>query len=117
MKIKLPNGQKTILDDSLTIEEKKEVVFRMTEEWDSLIIENWGSTTIIYFLDSLSNYLNWHKEQIVNEEGGIETDSSEDKEVMSKNKTNRLYRGRRDNVFSSLSDRDTEMLFGERGSE
>ncbi|AYP68237.1 hypothetical protein PQE75_gp105 [Bacillus phage vB_BcoS-136] len=108
MKIQLPNGQKSILDDSISLEEKVKIVEDLTEEWMTVIKLNWDSNSVKFFLDSLANYLVWHKE---------EEDTSHDKEVMSRNKTNRLLRGRKDIPFSNLSSKDVILLFGERGAE
>lgn len=105
MKIQLPNGKKKTLDDDITLEEKKEVVQQLTDKWEAIIRLNWNSQSVKYFLDSLANYLVWHKE---------DENQSEDKEVMSRNKTNRLHRGRKDIPFSCLNDKDTELLFGEK---
>jgi hypothetical protein len=105
MKIQLPNGEKHNLDEAISLEEKINVVKNLTSDWRDVIIQNWNSNSIRYFLDSLANYLVWHKDD--------NTDITEDKEVMSKNKTNRLHRGRKDIPFSSLSATDREKLFGE----
>lgn len=110
MKIQLPNGQDYILDENLTIEEKLAVTFQLTEEWMTVIETNWkNSDDVRYFLDGLANYLVWHKEP--------EVSDYEDKEVMSRNKTNKLYRGRKDIPFSCLSESDRELIFGEKGME
>jgi len=108
MKIQLPNGNQRTLDDDLSLDEKKSIVEDLTEEWMTIIKLNWHSNSVKYFLDSLANYLVWHK----NEEA-----VKEDKDVMSKNKTNRLHRGRKDVPFSCLGEKDRELLFGERGAE
>ncbi|MCR4362171.1 hypothetical protein JDW21_18660 [Bacillus subtilis] len=109
VKIRLPNGQNHILDDNLTLEEKISVCKNLTERFKDSIEENWLSDPIKFFLDSLSNYINWHKEP---------EDNTHDKEVMSRNKTNRMLRGRKDILFSDLSSQDKEQLFGEnRGVE
>jgi hypothetical protein len=104
MKIQLPNGKSHTLDEGITLEEKIQVTEDLTEEWMCLIGENWDSNSIRFFLDSLSNYLVWHKEA---------DESGHDKEVMSRNKTNRLVRGRKDTLFSDLSKTDSSKLFGE----
>jgi hypothetical protein len=110
MKIQLPNGSQRNLDDNLTLEEKLSVVEDLTEEFDDVILLNWHSNSVKFFLDSLTNYLVWHKED---EEVG-----KHDKEVMSRNKMNRMRRGRKDIPFSDLSAKDKEQLFGEtRGAE
>lgn len=108
MKIQLPNGQQRNLDDNLTIDEKKEVVVGLVEEFDDIIHSNWDGNAVKFFLDSMTNYLVWHKSE---EESG-----KHDKEVMSRNKTNRMIRGRKDIPFSDLSAKDREQLFGERGA-
>ncbi|UGO51096.1 hypothetical protein PQE70_gp262 [Bacillus phage vB_BanS_Nate] len=109
MKIQLPDGKQKTLDENITLEEKKKIVEELTEKWRPICRLNWYSDTIKYFLDSLSNYLVWHKEE--------EEKQAEDKEVLSRNKTNRLHRGRKDVPFSCLSEKDKELLFGERGAE
>lgn len=110
MKIQLPNGKKHTLEDDISLEKKIQEVEKLTREWEEVIFSNWESNSIRFFLDSLANYLVWHKED--------NSDITEDKEVMSKNKTNRLHRGRKDTPFSSLNTTDREMLFGEvRGAE
>jgi hypothetical protein len=110
MKIQLPNGQRQELSDGLSLDNKIKVVEDLTEEWLEVIEKNWDSNSVRFFLDSLANYLVWHKE--------IEDDKTEDKEVMSKNKTNRLHRGRKDIPFSSLNSQQRELLFGEtRGAD
>lgn len=109
MKIQLPNGKKVTLDDNIELSEKLVLVQHLTDEWMLIIIENWDSNSTKYFLDSLTNYIVWHKEP---------EDSKEDKEVMSRNKTNRLHRGRKDIPFSSLSTDVKDLLFSEsRGYE
>lgn len=108
MKIQLPNGVKYNLNEELTLEDKIKKVEEITEEWMPIIKDNWFSDSTKFFLDSLSNYLVWHRE---------EEDAREDKEVMSRNKTNRLIRGRKDIPFSSLNSEDSATLFGEGGNE
>lgn len=109
MKIQLPSGQKTTLDDDINLEEKKQVVEDLVTEFEDAIIRNWHSNSVKFFLDALTNYLVWHKEP---------EESTHDKEVMTRNKTNRMLRGRKDIPFSNLSSIDKEKLFGEtRGAE
>lgn len=110
MKIQLPNGKQHELDNGIALSEKIKVVEDLINEWKNEIEKNWESNSVRYFLDSLSNYLVWHKENMNSKE--------EDKEVMSKNKTNRLHRGRKDIPFSNLSNEQKDTLFGEtRGDE
>lgn len=105
MKILLPNGKSRTLDDNLTIEQKLEVTEKLAVEFDDLIHSNWNANAVKFFLDSLTNYLVWHKEE---DEIG-----KHDKEVMSRNKTNRMIRGRKDIPFTDLSSKDREQVFGE----
>ena len=109
MKIRLPNGEQHILKDDITLDEKVKIVEELTEQWKSEIDNCWNSNAVKFFLDSLSNYLVWHKDN--------KDVNKEDKEVMSRNKTNRLYRGRKDTPFSSLSKKDKNNLFEVRGRE
>ena len=106
MKIILPNGSETRLDDGLNLEDKIKKVEELVNEFSEVIFENWKSDNVKFFLDSLSNYLMWHKE---------DGDRSHDKEVMSRNKTNRMVRGRKDTPFSSLSKQSKDTLFCENG--
>lgn len=111
MKITLPNGERCELNDNLNIEDKRKEVSMLMEEWDESIHHGWLSDSIKYFLDSLSNYLVWHKEK----DGTENNINIEDKYVMSRNKTNRLHRGRKDIPFSSLNDSNKEAIFGKKG--
>ena len=106
MKIILPNGNESSLDDNLELKEKIKEVERLVLEHSESIVNNWKSDNVKFFLDSLSNYLIWHKE---------DGDRSHDKEVMSRNKTNRMVRGRKDTPFSSLSKQNKDTLFCENG--
>lgn len=105
MKVLLPNGEQLNLQEDITLDEKIALVEELTIQWREEINSNWSSNSVMYFLDSLSNYLVWHKDDV--------NSKIEDKEVMSKNKTNRLHRGRKDIPFSNLGDKDRESLFGE----
>lgn len=109
MKIQLPNGQKITLDEDIALEEKIRVVEEYTEEWLPIIILNWHSSSVKFFLDNLSNYLVWHKEYDVK--------NKQDKEVLSIKKVEQMGGKRRANSipFSSLSNKDKEGLFGENG--
>lgn len=75
MKIQLPNGQKDDLNENITIEEKKQVVEELTERWMPTILQNWDSNSVRFFLDGLSNYLVWHKEE--------DQKNKQDKDVLS----------------------------------
>ncbi|MFQ3543626.1 hypothetical protein Q7A53_06025 [Halobacillus rhizosphaerae] len=112
MKIQLPNGSQLDLDESITLEEKLETVENLTEEWMPVIKDNWYSNSVKYFLDSLANYIVWHKEP---DDKGLE-----DKEVMSRKKMEKLVRFKKTSKtinFSDLSTEYKEALFGERGAE
>lgn len=106
MKVLLPSGIEHELDEKLELSEKIAKVEELLFEHSESIINNWKSDNVKFFLDSLSNYLVWHKE---------DGESGHDKEVMSKNKTNRMIRGRKDTPFSSLGKQSKEMLFCENG--
>lgn len=106
MKVMLPNGSDTELDETIHLDEKIKKVKELLEEYSVHIENNWYQDSIKFFIDSLANYLIWHKE---------EGESGHDKEVMSRNKTNRMIRGRKDIPFSNLSQRDNDKLFGEDG--
>ena len=106
MKVILPNGNDIELPDFIELEEKIIKVNELLKEHASTIENNWFEDSVKFFLDSLANYIVWHKE---------DGESGHDKEVMSRNKTNRMVRGRKDIPFSNLSQRDTDKLFGEDG--
>lgn len=113
MNIQLPNGQQQTLDENITIEEKKKVVNDLVDEWDSVISERWNSNSVKFFLDTLANYLVWHKEE--KEKG------KEDKFVLSRKKTEKLVRFKKTSKtinFTDLNNEIKEKLFGEtRGAE
>jgi hypothetical protein len=75
MKIQLPNGSKLTLDENITLDEKRQIVEDLTEEWMPTIRANWDSTSVKFFLDNLANYLVWHKEE--------DQKNKQDKEVLS----------------------------------
>lgn len=105
MKIQLPSGEKIVLDENLTIEEKKEIVINLTDEWDLHILNSSrDSKPVGYFLDGLANYLVWHKEE--------EQKNKQDKEVLSIKKVEQMSGKRKANTipFSSLSATQKENL-------
>ena len=113
VKIQLPNGQQHRLDEGLSLKEKIAVVTELTEEWMPVIINNWQNDSVKYFLDSLSNYLNWHKEPSeVGKEG---------KEVLSRKKIEKLVRFKKTSKtinFTDLPSLNKEILLGEpRGNQ
>lgn len=112
MRIKLPNGEKTTLDEHISIEEKIEIVNNLLDEWLSTLIMSWHSDTTKFFLDNLANYLVWHKER---EDVGYQ-----DKEVLSVKRIEEMSGKRKgkSTPFTSLSKPQRELLFGDvRGAE
>lgn len=104
MKIQLPNGERLVLDNNLGIEQKKELAWQMTMEWDDAICSNWESEAIIFFLDGLANYLTWHKEE--------DEKNKQDKEVLSIKRIEQMT-GKRKAMsipFSSLTAIKRELL-------
>lgn len=97
MKIQLPDGQKLTLDENITLDEKLQVVEDLTQEWMPTIISNWHSNSVRFFLDGLSNYLVWHKEE--------EEKNKQDKEVLSIKRIEEMEgkRKARSIPFTSLS--------------
>jgi hypothetical protein len=115
MKIQLPNGQQTTLDENISLEEKLDVVDELLNEWDKIIHSNWESNGIKFFIDSLSNYLVWHKEDREKGKRG-----KEDKEILSKKKVEKLHKYKktsREINFSDLPKTSKDLLLGERGAD
>ena len=100
MKIQLPNGEKHILDESITIYEKLQVTIEFTEMYMDIILDNWESNSVRFFLDSLSNYLQWHKEP---EEKG-----REDKYILSRKKMEKMVRFKKTSKSINFSDMKRE---------
>ncbi|SDX94963.1 hypothetical protein [Thermoactinomyces sp. DSM 45892] len=100
MKIILPNGEVVELDQHLNIHEKKEIVEKLKCEWIDTITKDkyaWFNNNTKYFLDSLANYLVWHKDNI--------DKCKHDKEVLSKKRVDKLSNFRKDSKeipFSNL---------------
>jgi hypothetical protein len=143
MKIQLPNGEQAYLDESLTKDEKKAVAQKLSDEWRDLSRENWNSNSIKYFLDTLANYLVWHKEpkralqrdrmvlakrpthtyvsyRLTEAENCVTEKGQEDKYVLSRKKMEMLVRYKKTSKatnFTDLTDKHKEILFGERGME
>jgi hypothetical protein len=111
MKMQLPNGAKIILDESITLEEKKQIVADLTEEFEHIIRLNWSSNNVKFFLDNLANYLVWHKEE--------EDKNTQDKDVLSVRRVEEMSGKRQSKSipFTSLNQQQKEMLFGEGGQE
>lgn len=112
MKIQLPNGENHTLEDGVSLQEKVRIVEQLTEEWMPIIRLNWYSNSIKYFLDSLANYLVWHKE--------LDEKGNEDKEILSRAKLEQMHKFKKRSKsvnFTDLSLDQKELLFGERGME
>jgi predicted NUDIX family phosphoesterase len=111
MKMQLPNGAKINLDENITLEEKKQVVKDLTEEFEPIIRLNWNSNNVKFFLDNLANYLVWHKED--------EEKNMQDKEILSVRRIEEMSGKRKSKSipFTSLSQQQKEVLFGEGGQE
>lgn len=86
MKIQLPNGEKIKLDDDISLEEKKKIVKQLVDEWRDIVKADrmtWFSNAVKYFLDSLANYLVWHKEGSKNKE---------DREILSREQLEQMHK-------------------------
>jgi len=102
--VKLPNGDKHKLIKNVSIEEKKLIVESLLAQWDDVILENWNSNSITFFLDSLANYLVWHndKDEIRKRNG----------EILSNRKNNKMVGLERDSNLSYLeADEDKRERF------
>lgn len=107
MKVTLPDGSAKVLDTSLNLDDKLKLTFELTEEWNSVIIENWNSKSVKYFLDSLSNFLVWHKED------DEKLKRTENKYILSRKKTEKLSRYKSTSKqinFSDLNKEDKEVI-------
>lgn len=104
MKIQLPNGEKLTLDENIKLTQKVQLVESLTTEWHPILLENWDSNSVRFFLDGLANYLVWHKEE--------EEKNKQDKEVLSIKKVEQMEGKRKANSlpFSSLSTIHKELL-------
>ena len=79
MIIQLPDGERRELNNLLSIEEKCVVVENILNEFEDYIIKSWESQNTIYFLNGLSNYLVWHKDE--------DKKYKHEKNILSKRKT------------------------------
>ena len=101
MIIELPNGDRVNLENEKTIEEKIECVEGLIKKFESSIIEGWDSTRIKFFLNGLSNYICWHKEEKY----------SHDKEVLSKTKDLQMKKYNPKNInFEMLNNTDKKLI-------
>jgi hypothetical protein len=111
MKIQLPNGSKLTLDENITLDEKRQIVEDLTEQWMPTLILNWHSTTVKFFLDNLANYLVWHKEE--------EDKNKQDKDILSVKRIEEME-GRRQAKsipFTSLSKTQKEAFGMDGGTQ
>jgi hypothetical protein len=97
LKIQLPDGKRLTLNEDISLDEKLKIVEDLTIEWDSILLGNWDSNSVRFFLDGLANYLVWHKED--------EDKNKQDKDVLSIKKVEQMEGKRKANSipFSSLS--------------
>ena len=101
MIIELPDGERIDLDNDKTIEDKIKCVDNLICKFESAIVEGWESTRIRFFLNGLSNYICWHKEEKY----------SHDKEVLSKTKDLRMKKYDPKNInFDMLKNSDKSII-------
>lgn len=99
MKLVLPNGEATNLDETLSIDERKKVVDGILEKWETYFRDKWHMNKVKICLDVLSTYLVMAKED--------EDKFKEDKFVLSKNKVKKMNRGdKKVTPFTYLSEED-----------
>lgn len=111
MMLVLPNGEQKILSNDITLEEKLILCEELIAEFDDDIIDSIDSQSVTYFLNGLSNYLCWHKEDetVRDRQNGI---LSNEKEKLMQRK--RYHgRNRKDTIFTDLSMSDEIKIFGE----
>ena len=100
MNIQLPNGERKVLPNHKNIEERMIEVEELLKTYDEYISTSWETTNVSYFLNGLSNYLVWFKEE--------DEISKSDKEVLSRRKMTKLSKYDPHNIpFSSLSLEDS----------
>ena len=103
MIVQLPDGERRELNNLLSVGEKCVVVENILNEFEDYILKTWGSQSTIYFLNGLSNYLVWHKDEDVK--------YKHDKEILSKRKTILLKKYDDKNIqFSILTKAEKSML-------
>lgn len=105
MKIQLPDGEQHELDENITLKEKLLITKELSERFLPIIHNNWNSNSVKFFLDSLTNYIVWHKEP--------EDKGTEDKEVLSRKKMEKMVRMKKTSKsvnFTDLSITHKELL-------
>lgn len=96
MNLQLPNGKRISLPNHSNIEERMFEVENLIEEFDVYITDNPISPNIIYFLNGLSNYLVWFKDE--------DSINKNDKNVLSRDKMSKMNKYDSNSIpFSSLS--------------
>jgi len=104
MKLLLPNNKKIYLPDNASLEERKEKVNEILNEWEDYFRKAWHSSKTKIALHVLASYLCWGYHKDKNAEKGKRT---EDKYVWSNQKEKKVKYG--DGVtilFSDLSMKD-----------
>lgn len=111
MMLVLPNGEQKILSNDITLEEKLILCEELIAEFDDDIIDSIDSQSTTYFLNGLSNYLCWHKENLGDRDRNNGILSNEIEKRMEKKR----YHGksRKDTIFSDLNMSDEIKIFGE----
>lgn len=95
MKLQLPNGNRVELPKHETLNDVMRVVNRLLKEFDDTLLDNPTSPKVIYFLNGLSNYIVWFKDE--------EMKNKHDKEVLSREKTSKMTKYDPHNIpFTSL---------------
>lgn len=102
MIIELPNGNRVELDNDFTIDDKVRKVEELVLEFEDYICEGWETTRIKFFLNGLSNYLCWHKEEKY----------SQDKDILSKTKDLRMKKYDSKNILFSSLNKDEKQSIG-----
>lgn len=101
MIIELPDGNRVELNNDISIDEKLKKVEELILEFENYICDSWETTKIKFFLNGLSNYLCWYKEEKY----------SHDKEVLSKTKDLRMKKYDDKNIlFSNLNKEDRQKI-------
>lgn len=99
MKIKLPDGSKIKLPDDNTLDERMDIVSRLLLEQDDMILENYSSKQVEFFLNGCSNYLVWYIEGTY--------DKDRDSVIIHREKHGKMNKYDKNNIlFSNLSQED-----------
>ena len=90
MNLRCPDGKKIVLDENLSLDEKKDVANELLKKYYQYVCCSWGTESVNYFLNGLANYLIYHREV---------GDYSHDKDVLSKRKMSKLKKYDKNNVL------------------